>query len=183
MKIDLKQLFTPTIDGNDRLYKTLLKALADAHIKEFDYLKFRQSVKSMMDMGMDIETSIKSAFATGSTMGLTKDKLLKTAYHYQTALNKEKEKFAVALKNKIAKDVDGRRLGAKKYATQIESHKAKIAKLQKEIEVYQKQIDTVESDVSKSMEKINATRESFKTTFDGLYVQLEEDINNIETLL
>lgn len=183
MQIDLKKLFRKGEESSDKLFQTLLKAIANAHIKEFDYLKFRQSVQSMMAMDMDESTSIKSAFATASTMGLTKDKLLKTAYHYQTALNKEKEKFAVALKNRIAKDVDGRRLDAQKYAQEIESHKAKIEKLQKEIELYQGKVDSVEADVNKALSKIEATRDSFKGTFDGLYSQLEEDIENIETYL
>jgi len=183
MQIDLKKLFSRKEDSNEKLFQTLLKAIANAHIKEFDYLKFRQSVRSMMGMNMDENTSIKSAFATASTMGLTKDKLLKTAYHYQTALTKEKEKFATALKNRIARDVDGRRLEAKKFATEIESHKRKIEQLNKEIEVYQKKVNNVEADVSTAMSKIEATRESFKSTFDDLYEQLEVDIKNIETML
>jgi len=183
MQIDLKKLFPQGEDTNDKLYKTLLKALADAHIKEFDYLKFKQSVESMMEMQMDKSTSVKSAFATASTMGLTKDKLLKTAYHYQTALNKEKEKFAVALKNRIAKDIDGRRLQTKQYAKEIESHKKKIQQLQKEIEIYQNKVDSVEADVTAAQSKIEATRDSFKSTFDSLYEQLEQDIDSIETLL
>jgi len=180
MQIDLKKLFPQAEEANDKLYRTLLKAIGDSHIKEFDYLKFKQSVTNMLEMQMDEGTSIKSAFATASTMGLTKDKLLKTAFHYQTALTKEKEKFAVALKNRIAKDIDGRRLDAKKFSKEIKSHEEKIAKLQKEIELYQKKVDSVEADVQKATEKINATRESFKVTFDSLYEQLEKDVNNIE---
>lgn len=183
MKIDLKELFDKSNGINEKLHQTLLKALAKAHIKDFDYLKFRQSVINMKNMGMDEETSIKSAFVTAGTMGLTKDKLLKTAYHYQTALNKEKEKFALALKNKIAKDIDGRRVGAKKYAQEIENHKKTIEKLKLEIELYQKEINKVEENVAIAKEKIEATRDSFKTTFDELYGQLESDVRNIETLL
>ncbi len=183
MQIDLKELFNKGTDSNDRLYQTLLKSIAQAHIKEFDYLKFKQSVKTMLSMDMEEEKSIRSAFATASTMGLTKDKLLKTAYHYQTALNKEKQKFATALKNRIAKDVDGRRLEAQKFSKEIESHKVKIQKLEKEIVLYQEKVDSVESDVNSAMSKIKATRDSFKLTFDDLYGQLEHDINNIDSLL
>jgi len=179
-KIDLKELFPHGEAASEKLYKTLLKAIADAHIKEFDYLKFKQSVSNMIEMGMDEATSIKSAFTTASTMGLTKDKLLKTAFHYQSSLTKEKEKFAQALKNKIAKDIDGKRVEAKKFVDEIASHKSKIAQLEKEIGIYQKKVDSVESVVAKAKEKIDATRDSFKTTFDDLYSQIENDVERIE---
>lgn len=183
MQIDLKKLFNQGDGSNEKLHQTLLKALANAHIKEFDYLKFRQSVSSMMDMDMDKVTSVKSAFATASTMGLTKDQLLKTAYHYQTALNKEKEKFAGALKNRIANDIDGKRIEAQKFVKEIESHKRKIEQMQKEIAAYQKKVDSVETNVAAATKKIEATRDGFKVTFDNLYEQLETDIQSIEELL
>ena len=67
MAIDLKKLFLG--DEQDKFSVALVKALKSSAQPGFDYLKFKQSVKTMADMNMDTETSFKSAFATASTHG------------------------------------------------------------------------------------------------------------------
>ena len=59
--------------------------LENALIKQsqpgFDYLKFKQSISQLANLNLDTSTSLKSAFATASTMGVTKDSLLQSARH------------------------------------------------------------------------------------------------------
>jgi len=178
MVIDLNSLFGK-IEENSKSAKKLLKALKENFQEDFDYLKFKKSVNSMMEMGMDKTTATKSAFATASTMGLTKNKLVKSIVHYQTVLNKEREQFAVALKNQIATNIDGKRVEAQKLVKEIEANKSKIAKLQEQIKAYQAKIDSVEEVVEKNRQKIESTRDSFKNAFDYYYDQIEIDLQNI----
>ncbi|MBK9102994.1 MAG: hypothetical protein IPL92_00055 [Saprospiraceae bacterium] len=50
--------------------------LENAMVKQaqpgFDYLKFKQSIEQLAGLKLDGPTSLKSAFATASTMGVTK---------------------------------------------------------------------------------------------------------------
>lgn len=183
MKIDLKTLFGDTSDYDKKVISTLLEAIKENHLKDFDYIKFKQSVSNLSDMNLDEATSIKSAFATASTMGLTKESLLKTAHHYKVVLEKEREQFAVALKNQISKNVDAQRVEAQKLAERIEEYKRKIAQMEREMEAYQKKINGVDDSIAKAKEKIDGTRDKFKSAFDMLYNVIDEDILQIERLL
>lgn len=184
MKIDLKKLFASRKEDADaRMHATLIKAIKENARDDFDYLKFKQSVLTMKDMNMDEETSVKSAFATASVMGLTKEKLLKSAQRYKVVLDKEKEEFAKALKNQIAHNVDGKRVEAERLIKEIEHHKRKIEQLQKEIEAYQNKIDSVEDVVAEAKSKIEGTRDRFKSTYDDLYEQIEDDMITFDKYL
>ena len=108
MTINLKDLFGNAEGSNDKVLLKLLTAIKEGQQKDFDYLKFKQSYKSLCEMGMDESTASKSAFLTASTMGLTKDKLMLTVQHYKNILNREKEQFAVALKNQISNNIDAK---------------------------------------------------------------------------
>lgn len=179
MKVDLKKLFASDDITNTKMQNALISALTKNASEEFDYLKFKVSVKKMLEMGMDKETAFKSAFATASVMGITKNKLVSSAKKYKGTLDKEREQFAIALKNKIAKNVDGKKVEAERLKKEIISHKEKIAKLLNEIELYETKIAQVDDVVASAQEKIEGTRSDFKSTFDAIYSQIEEDIINI----
>jgi len=183
MTVDLKKLFASEDITNSKMQTALIAAISKNASEEFDYLKFKVSVRKMLDMGMDKDTAVKSAFATASVMGVTKNKLVSSAKKYKGTLDKEREQFAIALKNKIAKNVDGKKVEAERLKKEIVSHKEKIAKLLNEIELFETKISQVDDVVADAQEKIEATRHDFKSTFDAIYSQIEEDIINIGSSL
>ena len=120
MPTDLKDLFPKTIDLDTKSVQALLSALAKTHDGvSFDYLKFKESVRSLIKMEMDVSISYKSAFATAATMGLTKESLLKSAQKYIYALETERENFASALLNQRSIKVEGRRSEVKDLEQKI----------------------------------------------------------------
>jgi len=183
MTVDLKKLFASDDITNSKMQTALIAAISKNASEEFDYLKFKVSVKKMLDMGMDKETAMKSAFATASVIGITKNKLVSSAKKYKGTLDKEREQFAIALKNKIAKNVDGKKVEAERLKKEVVSHKEKIAKFLKEIELFENKIGQVDDVVAEAQKKIESTRNDFKATFDAIYSQIEEDIINIDSSL
>ena len=158
MKIDLKKLFASDDISNSKMQSALIAALGKKSTDEFDYLKFKISVQKMIEMGVDKSTAVKSAYATASVMGVSKTKIISSAKMYKAALDSEKDQFAVALKNKIAKNIDGKRVEAEKLKKEIVLHKEKIAKLKREIEIYETKIAQVDDVVVRNKEKIDTTR-------------------------
>lgn len=183
MTVDLKKLFASDDITNTKMQSALISAINKNASDEFDYLKFKVSVTKMMDMGMDKGTAIKSTFATASVMGVTKNKLVASAKKYKGALDKERDQFAVALKNKIAKNVDGKRVEAERLKKEIVSHKEKIAKLLNEIELFEDKIAHVDDVINDAKDKIESTRNDFRSTFDAIYSQIEEDLINIDSAI
>ncbi len=175
MTTNLKELFSVSENTNDKVLMKLLTAIKDGQQKDFDYLKFKQSYKALCELGMDEATASKSAYLTASTMGLTKEKLLLTVQHYKNILNREKEQFAVALKNQIANNIDAKTLEIKRMQDKIEENLRKILQMQKEQGVIEQEIQKTKEALEISQLKIEDTRNQFKNTFDILYNEVEED--------
>ena len=90
-------------------------------------------------------------------------------------LNKEKEQFALALKNQIATNIDAKSMEVKRLHEKVEDNKRKIAQLEKEQTLIAAEILTLEESANSSKAKIEETRDNFKATFDLLYKEIEED--------
>lgn len=183
MTIDLKKLFSSDHEIDNKTFNALLRALKEKHQEGFDYLRFKQSVKSMMEMGMDEDTSYKSAYTTASTMGLTKSKLTNSVRFYKTILEKERESFADAMKNQLKQKVESKKLEAEKLSKKIEDYKKKIAKMQEEMLLYQQKIDSVDSEMSSARSKIEKTRDKFEATYHSIREILDEDSSKIDAIL
>jgi len=181
MTIDLEELFLGDKEFDIKSVRALLKALKNNHSNTaFDYIKFKQSVVALQNLDMDVLKAHKSAFATATTMGLTKDALLKSAHRYAQVLENEKESFAQALKNQRDDKVEGRRAEVNKLEQKIDEHKRKIKELEREITIFQNRIDTVDQDVDSNKEKIETTKSKFLEVYDALNTNIVNDINSIK---
>lgn len=183
MTIDLKKLFETDSNLDKKFVDALLKAIKNNALKEFDYLKYKQSLKSMSEMGMDETTSFKSAFATASTMGLTKTKLVKSAKHYRFVLSKEREHFAEALGNQMDKRVAKKKEEAIKLKDKIKDYERKIAQMKKEMDAFVTKIENVDGEIQLAKEKIETTKQNFTDTYDSFVDIIDNDINLINSYL
>ena len=154
--IDLKKIFHIENEVDQKVYLALIKAIKDRHQEGFDYLRFKQSVSNLLDMDLDEETSMKSAYMTASTMGLTKSKLTNSIRHY---------------------------LEAQKLEKKIEEYQKKIEKMKEEMNLYQSKIDSVDEEMNTAKAKIEKTRDGFELTYDSLTELIEKDLAKIESLL
>ncbi len=184
MVLNLKELFKIDEDNryNEKVINGLLSAIKENQIEEFDYLRFKLSLKNLMNLGMDYPTAAKSALLTAKTMGLTKEKLLQTTHHYKNVINKERDKFVIALKNQIANNVDSKSIEINNFKSKIEENKRKIEQLLKEQEQLDQLIELKNAELDAAKVKIEEVKIQFNETFDALYNQIEEDstfFNNI----
>ena len=179
MKKDLKDIFGTVTGLDDRSIQFLTDALSKNNLPGFDYLEFKQSLSVLISMDMDEVTAFKSAFATASTMGLTKEKLLKTATHYKVVLDREKSQFDAALEKQLQQRVEGKRQEVEKLKKQVEEYKKKIIQLQEQIDRSQATIDNADSNIQSALERIESTKENFEHTLQSIKNQIDKDIENI----
>lgn len=182
MQQDLKSIFQ-SHGLDEKSVDFLTKALERNNQPGFDYLEYKQSLAALAQMNMDEATAFRSAFATASTMGLTKDKLLKTADYYKAILQTEKQEFDKALQKQVQDRVHSKQAEVKKLHTQIEEHRAKIKELEAQIVKSQSVIDRADEDIRTATEKIETTRGFFETTLQGILGVIDKDVNNINQYL
>ncbi len=183
MQKDLKEIFGKVHGLDEKSVEFLIKALEKNNLPGFDYIEYKQSIGALLGMNMDEMTAFRSAFATASTVGLTKEKLLKTAEHYKTVLNSEKQKFDAALQKNTQERVKSKQDEVEKLKKQVEDYKVKIVEMQKKIEEYNAIIANADEDIRASVEKIESAKESFEFTLKSIMNQIDKDIENIDQYL
>lgn len=183
MQQDLKTIFGNTAGMDEKSVEFLTNALEKNNLPGFDFLEFKLSLAKLQELSLPEETAYKTTFATASTVGLTKDKLVSTAQHYRQVLMKEKEQFDVALSNQLHKRVNSKQQEVEKLKGQIEAWKQQIENLKNQIAKSQATIDDADNMIQREMDKISSTKENFVRTHQSILNQLDLDIQNIQKYL
>lgn len=177
---------TPTVsDGtpDQKFIDLLLKAIEANNMEGFDYLEYKNSLRSIVNVIPDEGMRYKSAFEMAKTMGLSKEKLIQSAEQYISILKNEDKKFKDALENQKLKQVQGRgdQLAAVEKSI-LEKHQS-IEKLNQEIDVAKKQLDTMRNEINDAIVKIDMTNQQFVASYNLVYGQISEDIEKIKSNL
>jgi peptidoglycan hydrolase CwlO-like protein len=180
---DIKKLFGNREGLDDKSVEFLCNAMAANSLQGFDYIKFKKSLRALLKMKMEEKMAYKSAFATASTLGLTKDKLIKTAEHYGKVLNREQEQFEEALRNQMKQRVSSKHDETHYLREKISEYKEKIEALKKQIDDTQRKIDTADAEMREAKTKIEDTKEKFLETYAYFKEQIKTDIELMNTHL
>ena len=183
MSAEVKKALKIPADLDKKSIDSLAAAIAKNGSGGFDYLKFKQSLNAMEGLDLDAGTSIKSAFATAKTIGLTKSALVNSAKRYLNVLMSERSKFDEALNNQVKQRVASKKDEVVKLQHRIEEYKKKIADLEGKIGEYQSKIDNADEAVEKAREKIRLTKDKFENTFNAFVEVIKADIEQINNYL
>ena len=179
MSTEIKKALSISSDLDKKSTDFLSKALASNATDGFDYIKYRQAIQAMEKIGLDETTALKSAFATASTMGLTKSGLVNSAKHYLSVLMDEKGKFDEALNNRVKDKIASKRDMVLKLEQRIEEMKKKIAELEAKVSEHQQKIDVADDSLEEEKAKIASTQQNFETAFKAFVSIIEDDIQRI----
>jgi hypothetical protein len=167
----------------DKFLDALFGALEANNQDGFDYLEFKDFLKSLANVPMDDSTRYKSAFATAQTMGATKDKILTSARYYLTVLSSEQTKFQDALQGQREKNLTGKQDEIKQLTATIDQNQRDIEKLKADIEAHRQRISALEQEISSASDKMGQTASDFDATYKALVSQIQSDVQNIESHL
>jgi len=179
----LAKAFDTMSQDDDRFANVLMKALEDKNLEGFDYLEFKQSVANMLDIGMDPDTAIKAAFGTGSTVGLSLDKLVKTAKYYTEVLQDEKSKFMNSMEKHLMSNVEGKAKQTGELKKKIANWEAKIEQLKKEVEKAKATIASADADINSAKQKADMNQQGFDDALDVITAAIRQDVADITRVL
>ncbi len=168
---------------NDKFMNVLIKAINDQDLPSFDYLEFKESLKSLSKMPMDEQTRFQSAFAVGKTMGATPKKLIDAAEFYIRVLGEEDSKFQQALVNRQSTQVDGGKKELAQLEKNIQARKKQIEDLNKQIELDLKKREELKQQVQNASGKMTKTKNDFSVTYNHLVGQIRADIEKMKRYL
>ncbi len=179
MQKNLKDIFGEQPGLDEKSIEFLTRALEKSNLPGFDYLEYKQSLGVLRQMNMDDATAFKSAYATASTMGLTKEKLLSSAQHYKNVLNKEKQQFDKALEKQMDQRVKSKQAEVERLKREIADYQKKINDLKAKIEKSQGIINEADATIQSQKSKIEATKDSFEAALSSILNQINKDIEDI----
>jgi len=168
---------------NEKFLNVLLEAMEKSNLEGFDYMEFKQFLKSLDKVQMDETTKYRSAFATGQTMGATRDNLLSSAGRYLDILRQEEQRFQDAVKNQRSRIQEEKQSGITMLEKSIREKEARMAQLTTEIGQAKKEIQQGKEELALAQAKVQQTQNDFNRTYKLLVHQLQEDIEKIKTYL
>jgi len=162
---------------------TIFKTIEAQNLAGFDYLEFKESLKALSKLPMDEATMYRSAFATATTMGLTKEKLTSTLSHYLQILDRQKSVFDDALAQQRKENLDKKTAEISAMDKAIAEKSEQIKRLTQEIEQIQVKQDTMKNELAGISEKIETTKMNFESTFVSIRDQFTSDQQKINEYL
>jgi predicted RNase H-like nuclease (RuvC/YqgF family) len=166
-----------------RFLDTLLAAMEAKNQEGFDYLEFRQALKSLDKMAFDEATKFKTAFAMAQSMKATPDHLTNTAKQYLGVLQQEENKFTVALKAQEENQVHAREVRLADLDKSVTQKQQEIEKLMAEITTFRDESTKLQSELSSVHQKISVTRDRFTFTYSFLLQEIKADIEKMQQYL
>lgn len=163
--------------------EVLFNAMEANNLEGFDYLEFKQSLRSLEKMPMDEATRFRSAFAMAQTMGATPDKLVQAAQHYINVLKEEERKFQEALATQQDKQIGAKARQIKDLESVIQNKAGQIKKLTQEIEQHRAEQAQLKQDVADASEKVGATKNNFMASFSAVTQQITDDMEKMKQFL
>ncbi|CAH0999807.1 hypothetical protein LEM8419_01107 [Neolewinella maritima] len=168
---------------NNRFATALMKALEKKNLDGFDYLEWKQSVGRLTEIGMDQDTAINSAYITGSSVGLTKEKLIKTANYYTEVLQDEQAQFMRSLEKHLVDNVEGKAKQTSELKKKIANWETKIEQLQEQIRVATEQIESADSQIASARSKAEENQQGFEAALEVITNTINQDIADIQRVL
>lgn len=176
-------------DGNvsqaslDKFLKVLADAMEKANIEWYDYLEFKQAVRSLDKLENDEAKRYLTSFTMAKTMGAEKESLKQSAGYYLDVLKKEEAKFNESFK----KQVDSRVLNRKQTLDNLHEKRGKkeeqIKQLQLEIEKFDAKIGEVQKQMDNASKKMASVKLSFTKAYELIVNQINQDISKIDQYL
>lgn len=182
----VKGTVTPSVSEgkvNEKFIGVLFEAMSLNNLEGFDYIEFKQSLKSLANMPMDETTRYKSAFAMAQTMGVNAEKLIASANHYLAILQTENDKFAEAVNKQRVQQIGNKEEQITQLDQAIKQKTEQIRQLTLEMEQHTAEMEKLKAEISHATVKVESTKNDFIVSFQTLTAQINADIENMKKYL
>ncbi|QMW06303.1 hypothetical protein [Spirosoma foliorum] len=146
-----------------------------------DYFEFRETLRSLMNLGLPEDKQYQAAWASFKALGGSADMatLTNTANQYIAALNKDRDAFGKSVEAALAERVGGLQNEQKRLQTENESLTKQLAEIQKQIDANTSRLSAIGGDISEQSAKITQNKQNYETTFVHFTDQIKDDIAKI----
>jgi len=146
-----------------------------------DYFEFWKMMETLEAHIPDEKARMSAVYASLVIQGLTKDKLIASASHYKTIIEKDKTEFEKAVADKSKIELDSRIKSVSEYEKKVADHAIQIQNLTKEIGDSQAKVTALKLEISEAEQKISSNTANYNVASDAMINKLTQDIQKIQT--
>ena len=150
---------------------------------KFDYMEFKESIKSLGNVDLDEETKFKSAMAMAKTMGATPSQLKSSANYYLAILSQEETKFNNAYKQRLDKIKADSTNKMQLLDKMIVEKEKQLKILEADIKKHKSERLKLSGAIEKSDSKANQTKKEFDHANKIIASQISTDLEKLEKYL
>lgn len=146
-----------------------------------DYFEFRETLRSLMNLGLPEDKQYQAAWASFKALGGGSDitTLTNTANQYIAALNKDREAFGKSVEAALAERVGGLQNEQKRLQTENEALAKQLVEIQKQIDANTTRLSAIGGEVNEQSAKITQNQQNYETTFAHFTDQIKGDITKM----
>ena len=150
-----------------------------------DYFEFRETLRSLSNLGLSEDKQYQAAWASFKALGGPADAtaLTNTANGYIAALNKDRDAFTKSVESTLAERVGGLQNEQKRLQTENEALAKQLVEILKQIDANTNRLTAIGGEITEQSGKITQNRQNFETTFAHFTEQIKGDIAKITQYL
>lgn len=150
-----------------------------------DYFEFRETLRSLANLGLPEEKQYQAAWASFKALAGTTDvaTITGTANQYVAALGKDRDAFGKSVEAAIAERVGGLQQEQKRLQTENESLAKQLLAIQHQIDQNAGRLTAINGDMAEQSAKITQNRQNYDTTYAHFTDQIKGDIAKITQYL
>lgn len=150
-----------------------------------DYFEFRETLRSLANLGLTEDKQYQAAWASFKALAGTTDisTITSTANQYVTALSKDRDAFGKSVEAAVAERVGGLQNEQKRLQTENESLAKQLLAIQQQIDTNANRLTATNGEITEQSTKITQNRQNYDATFAHFTDQIKGDIAKITQYL
>ena len=150
-----------------------------------DYFEFRETLRSLNNLGLPEEKQFQAAWASFKAMGGISEVgvLSNTANQYLTALNADREAFLKSADGAVADKVGSLQNEQKNLQTENEALAKQLQELQNRMSVNLERLTKIGGEIEEQGGKIRQNRDNYEVTFATFTEKIKADLAKISQFL
>jgi hypothetical protein len=163
----------------------LANVLAQSNPPGPDYFEFRETLRSLGNLGLSEEKQFQAAWASFKALGGPADinTLTSTANGYIAALNKDRDGFGKSVEAALTERVGGLQNEQKRLQSENEALAKQLVEIQKQIDTNKNRLTAIEGDINEQSAKITQNQQNYESTFAHFLNQIKDDIEKMTQYL
>ena len=178
---------TPVTTGSidDKFAQHFADVLAQNNPPGPDYFEYRETLRSLQNLGLTEEKQYQAAWASFKALsGTTNLNLLTgTANQYITALNKDRDGFGKSVEAALTERVGGLQTEQQQLQRENEALAKQLLDIQKQINANNNRLNAIGGEITEQSAKIEQNRQNYDATFTHFTSQIKADIDKIKQYL